>query len=176
MTVISVLLPYRNTTTQIRKQTMSQYDGIYRQAIDSEQGVFELSSITAVNNKPSSPKYNKSIAMVSGHKFEVVVFSGDLEGIHYVSFSEQAESLIAKARHENKANIAGLSVEQISSIGWLNNHDGSICLSVCVNNSNATYFISISRKEFDDAGGREGLNDNKSIVIDFHVKYGFGRP
>lgn len=67
-------------------------------------------------------------------------------------------------------------IEDISSIGWLHNHDKTICLTICLRHQNHPIFVTISKKEFDDLGGGEGLNNNKQIVIDFYNKYGAGRP
>ena len=67
-------------------------------------------------------------------------------------------------------------VDQISSIGWLQNHDGTICITIAVKYQNQPIFVTVPKGEFDRAGGIEGLNSNRQISIDFYQKYGSGRP
>jgi hypothetical protein len=155
---------------------MSQYHGIYRSVIESESGLFELSLLIAVNNKHSSPKFDESIPFCDGSRFELVVYQGKLEGIHLVPFSDQVESMIVSIRDENKENQNHFTVDQIRSVGWLNNNDKSICLTICLSDRNTPIFVSVSKKEFEDAGGREGLSKDKQAVMDFYLKYGTDRP
>ena len=65
---------------------------------------------------------------------------------------------------------------EITSIGDLLNHDGSIALAICSRSQFQPIFVTISKAEFKEAGGREGLNTNKQLAIDFYNKYGAGRP
>lgn len=67
-----------------------------------------------------------------------------------------------------------MTKDSISSVGWLNNHDGSIALAVTQGAGHT--FVSISKQEYNDAGGIEGLKQNKQLVVDFFDKYGAGRP
>jgi len=67
-----------------------------------------------------------------------------------------------------------MTVEEIASVGWLHNHNGSICLVVC--GFFGHVFVTISRQEFDAAGGRDGFNADKQLAVDFYNEYGAGRP
>jgi hypothetical protein len=67
-----------------------------------------------------------------------------------------------------------MTLQEITSVGWLNNHDGSVCLVICSGGNHV--FVTISKKEFEDAGGIDGLESNKQLIIDFYNKCGAGRP
>jgi hypothetical protein len=63
----------------------------------------------------------------------------------------------------------------INSIGFLHNNDGSIALTISLKNEVQPVFVSVSSDEFQASGGTEGLNKNKQLAIDFYAKYGAGR-
>jgi hypothetical protein len=65
-------------------------------------------------------------------------------------------------------------VEEITSVGWLNNHDGSICIVACL--SCCHVYVTVPKNAFHSVGGINGLKTNKQLVVDFYVKYGSGRP
>lgn len=65
---------------------------------------------------------------------------------------------------------------EITSVGWLHNHDGSICLTICLQYQPQPMYVTVSRHDFDTAGGLEGLNSNKQLAVDFYERYGTGRP
>ncbi|MDR9839705.1 hypothetical protein [Herbaspirillum huttiense] len=67
-------------------------------------------------------------------------------------------------------------IEEISSVGALNNHDGSVCVTIAVKYQLQPIFVSIPRSEFDRVGGVQGLTKNKQLAIDFYHQYGAGRP
>lgn len=67
------------------------------------------------------------------------------------------------------------NLNEISSIGWLNNHDGSICLTISITSQMQPVFVSIPKSEFERVGGIDGLKNNKQIVVEFHEKFGAGR-
>lgn len=69
-----------------------------------------------------------------------------------------------------------LKEDDITSIGWLHNHDRSICLTIAIRKESQPIFVTISEEEFQSAGGSYGLNERKQIAIDFYDKYGSGRP
>lgn len=68
-----------------------------------------------------------------------------------------------------------MHVSDIHSVGWLHNHNGSIALTISIKGEIHPVYVSISTEEFEAAGGREGLNENKQRAIDFYNKYGAGR-
>ena len=67
-----------------------------------------------------------------------------------------------------------MNEEEIRSVGWLHNHDGSIALSI--GQTFGHTFVTISKQEFDDCGGIKGITKNKQLAVDFYKKYGAGRP
>ena len=69
-----------------------------------------------------------------------------------------------------------MQIEEITSIGTLNNHDGSIALCICIRYHLQPVFVTISREELENAGGIASLKKNKQLAIDFYRKYGAGRP
>lgn len=161
--------------TTLRNNTMSKYDGIYSTIIESEKGLFELKSVTAVNNT-SLPAEGDEAPFINGHRFELEVYRGDYKGIYLVACPKQVETMIETLRSESTAGGSAFNADQISSIGWLNNHDGSICLTICLRHQGQPIFVTISKNEYAAAGGCEGLNNDKSQAVVFHSKYGPGRP
>lgn len=68
-----------------------------------------------------------------------------------------------------------MNTNQITSIGWLNNADKTIALAICTREQQRPVFVSISKTEFNEAGGIDAINENKQIAVDFLNKYGAGR-
>ena len=68
-----------------------------------------------------------------------------------------------------------MNVNNITSIGWLHNADKSIALTICLRFQMQPVFVSISKAEFNNAGGIEEIQKNKHLVVDFFTKYGVGR-
>lgn len=68
-----------------------------------------------------------------------------------------------------------MNVNDIRSVGNLNNRDGSIALTICLRGQVQPVYVSVSPAEFEAAGGRVGLNNNKQQVVDFYNQYGPGR-
>lgn len=68
-----------------------------------------------------------------------------------------------------------ISVNEISSIGSLQNHDGSICITIAVKYQTQPVFVTLPKVEFDRVGGLDGLNSKKQLSLDFYQKYGAGR-
>ena len=77
---------------------------------------------------------------------------------------EKANSVIAEAET--------LRAKDIRSVGWLNNQDKSVALSISKRGQNAPIFVRITKAELDDAGGKKGLTANKQKIVDFYNKYG----
>lgn len=65
---------------------------------------------------------------------------------------------------------------EINSVGWLHNHNKTICLTICLRHVIKPVFVTISRDEFNAVGGIEEIKKNKQLAIDFFNKYGAGRP
>lgn len=68
-----------------------------------------------------------------------------------------------------------MHINNITSIGWLHNADNSIALTICLRTQGQPVFVTISKAEFDDAGGIEGIQKNKQVAVDYFIKYGPGR-
>lgn len=68
-----------------------------------------------------------------------------------------------------------MHTSDIHSVGWLHNHDGSIALTISIKGQTHPVYVRVSVEEFEAAGGRAGLNENKQLAIDFYNKYGPGR-
>jgi hypothetical protein len=68
-----------------------------------------------------------------------------------------------------------MDINTITSIGWLHNADKSIALTIAIRYQIQPVFVSISKAEFDNAGGIEGINQDKQKAIDFYNAYGAGR-
>lgn len=69
-----------------------------------------------------------------------------------------------------------ISINDISSVGALNNHDGSVCVTIAIKYQSQPIFVTVPRAEFDRVGGVQGLSNDKQLAIDFYQKYGAGRP
>lgn len=69
-----------------------------------------------------------------------------------------------------------MNVNDITSVGWLGNHDGSIALSICLRGQIQPVFVTISVEELEQSGGINGLNERRQDVVAFFNKYGEGRP
>jgi len=65
---------------------------------------------------------------------------------------------------------------EIRSIGSLENHDGTICLTLCTQANNRPVFVSVPKQDLQKAGGIEAIKDNKQLAVNFLNKYGAGRP
>lgn len=68
-----------------------------------------------------------------------------------------------------------MNVNEIRSVGELQNGDGSVCLAICLQYSNHPVYVSVPREEYELAGGISGLNEDRSKVVDFYFRYGIGR-
>lgn len=68
-----------------------------------------------------------------------------------------------------------MNADEITSVGCLNNHDGSIALTICLRGKAQPVYVSVSRDELEKSGGIEGLNQRKSDAADLYNKYGAGR-
>lgn len=68
-----------------------------------------------------------------------------------------------------------MNINKITSIGWLNNADKSIALTICTRNQQQPVFVSISKAELEEVGGITEIEKNKQIAVDFYNKYGAGR-
>lgn len=68
-----------------------------------------------------------------------------------------------------------MNVNNITSIGWLHNADNSIALTICLRFQMKPVFVSISKVEFENAGGIEKIQKSKQLAVDFFIKYGAGR-
>lgn len=68
-----------------------------------------------------------------------------------------------------------MNINNITAIGWLNNADKSIALTICISNQQKPVFVSISKSELEEVGGIAEINQNKQIAVDFYNKYGAGR-
>ena len=69
-----------------------------------------------------------------------------------------------------------MNVNDITSVGCLDNHDGSIALAICLSGQIQPVFVTISKEELERSGGINGLNERKQDAVDFFSKYGEGRP
>ncbi len=69
-----------------------------------------------------------------------------------------------------------MNANEITSVGCLDNHDGSIALSICLQGKIQPVFVTISRDELEKAGGIAALNQRKQDAVEFYNKYGEGRP
>ena len=68
-----------------------------------------------------------------------------------------------------------MHTNDITSVGWLHNYNGSIALTIAIRHQTQPVFVTVSTREFEEAGGRKGLNENKQAAVDFFDKYGPGR-
>ena len=68
-----------------------------------------------------------------------------------------------------------MRAEEITSIGFLNNNDRSVSLSIATRGNMQPVFVRIAKAELDAVGGAEGLNRNKQIAVNFYNKQGAGR-
>ena len=68
-----------------------------------------------------------------------------------------------------------MNISDIQSIGWLNNADNSVALTICIRNQSQPVFVSISKAELENAGGIENINNNKQLAVNFFNLYGAGR-
>lgn len=69
-----------------------------------------------------------------------------------------------------------MNVNEITSVGCLENHDGSIALAICLDGQIQPVFVTVSKDELEKSGGISGLNERKQDAIEFFNKYGEGRP
>lgn len=69
-----------------------------------------------------------------------------------------------------------MNVNDITSVGCLDNHDGSIALTICIRGQIQPTFVTISKEELERSGGINGLNERKQDAVDFFSRYGAGRP
>lgn len=69
-----------------------------------------------------------------------------------------------------------MNVNDITSVGCLDNHDGSVALSICLRGQIQPVFVTISRDELEQSGGISALNERKQGAVDFFNQYGEGRP
>lgn len=65
---------------------------------------------------------------------------------------------------------------EITSVGCLDNSDGSVALSICLKGKVQPVFVTVSKDELEKSGGIEGINQRKQDAVDFYRKYGAGRP
>tara|TARA_R110002124_G_scaffold128157_4_gene288560 strand:+ start:7651 stop:7941 length:291 start_codon:yes stop_codon:yes gene_type:complete len=69
-----------------------------------------------------------------------------------------------------------MKANEITSVGCLDNHDGSIALAICISGQVQPVFVTVSKHELEKSGGINGLNERKQGAVDFFNKYGQGRP
>lgn len=68
-----------------------------------------------------------------------------------------------------------MKTSEIQSVGHLNNRDGTVALTICVQNHIRPIYVDISEAELVAAGGNAGLNENKQRAVDFYNQYGPSR-
>nr|WP_142990347.1 hypothetical protein [Pseudomonas aeruginosa] len=68
-----------------------------------------------------------------------------------------------------------MNANEITSVGCLDNQDGSIALTICLRYKVHPVYVTVSKDELEKLGGIAGLNQRKSDAADLYIKYGAGR-
>lgn len=87
----------------------SRFDGVYWKNIETQTGgkkgqlQYEVSIVSASNNKPGSPKYDEDVPFISGSQFHVLNKTHGQErwfsfGSHVEEYIEGCEQLVKEGR------------------------------------------------------------------------------
>ena len=177
----------KNNIGLVTDATNNKLGQVYQQALESnetQEHFFALingvdaktlpAAMNAFADALSGAESIKNGRLELGHGFSAEV---KLSPAAQLMFDKQNPELQLGTRQEESMNKKpALTIDEIRSVGWLNNGDGSIALSICVSYQLQPYFVSVSKEEFSAAGGIEGFKNNKHLVMDFYEKFGEGRP
>lgn len=69
-----------------------------------------------------------------------------------------------------------MNVNQIRSVGVLNNWDGTVAISICLKYRMYPVFVTLTKNQFESVGRCAGLIQSKQKIVDLFNVHGSGRP